>query len=413
MNPSIAVSTLAAASLIFSACGGGDSPDSSAGLVDAADANAVTDVLRVRLGDLAGKLQEGELPAATQTGSEPVVSAEAAERAVLNGETVSLGLQIDTASALASLLLKVLGADDLFVIDVSGSGESKVTVAETLALDIPDNITDGTFCIAIVAIDDADRVSAAEQVCFNVESTADDAPPDPVAQLQGIWDVTECDRDGITSDSFKGSWEFRGNTIRLIEAQWGNSTCSGDPEDAYQEDLTYSIGQRIASDVDGDTYEFTATNLTEGGSFSSSIKIGQDQFELLAAFEDDITSTFVKRSVSGVAFSNAFLSGKTFDAIFDANTGDTGTFQFNTNGTGEITFAGLAPGDTIPITWSVNGDGTFGFTEIGDNGNPEDIWTFFPIIVDAERAISWHTVVDPGAGESSGLAILEATGASR
>ena len=51
---------------------------------------------------------------------------------------------------------------------------------------------------------------------------------DPVALLQGIWDVDECDGDANFNDSFKGSWEFSGNTIRLIEAQWSNATCSGD-----------------------------------------------------------------------------------------------------------------------------------------------------------------------------------------
>ena len=68
---------------------------------------------------------------------------------------------------------------------------------------------------------------------------------------------------------------------------------------------------------------------------------------LLAAFANDNDSTFVKRSVSGVAFTNAFLSGRSFSFDASEDTSGVATINFESDGSGEIIF-----GDSIPSVGS-------------------------------------------------------------
>ncbi|MGB0211127.1 hypothetical protein [Algiphilus sp.] len=169
----LVVSAMLVVSMGLSACGGGSSSGSSGGLIDVTDDNAVSDALVVKFGSALGEKLAGDLPATTNTGSEPIINSASDSLAAVNGEKLSLGLQIDSASALTSLLVKVVGSDSLLAIDLSSASRRKVTTSGSLEIDIPSNISDGTFCIEIIATDDAERVSERARVCIDVESTAD------------------------------------------------------------------------------------------------------------------------------------------------------------------------------------------------------------------------------------------------
>lgn len=659
-----------AASLLV-ACGGGGGGSSQ--LIDPSDPNAVANALQVKIGDLTAEKREGDLPAQTNSGSEPIVSTASDSVNVSNGQSVGVDFQIDSGSALDALLIKVVGSDSFLEFDLGAL--SKASISETLEFTIPQNIADGSFCILMAARDRGLFVSAIEEVCFIIESTADDvpAPPaadaftaqflsdrafymvgvegiadflsedgdgnfvqlfqytfrsdgtatetwspseensfstrdtyevvwrinaagqlitedldedgelfvfeitpsaigsesatfswtvtlfgpdgsnqgglsgegsmtaadaslygflagrtfnvdvpvsdveqwvfnpdgtgsvrfapnpdndfaqndvnnlhwqavssdrvlytefggdgydreqtnceddpfidcelnlydvqldlsardantaqlefeirfegdvergsgsmtaaagstvdDPVARLQGIWDF-ECDGSEEFNDSFKGSWEFSGNSIRLIEAGWSNASCAGDPVGASEEALTYSIGNQIGSGADGDTYEFSATNLTLGESFSATLTIGDNQLRLEPEDENSTANFFVSRSVSGVAFTNAFLSDRTFSFDASEETDGVARVQFDADGGGEIVF-----GSAIPISWIVASDGTFEFTEHPQT--PQAVWTMYPIIVGADRAIAYYTEAEPDEPVEKGLLIMEVDATTR
>ena len=324
----------------LTACGGGGGSggDRENGLIAVSDKNALTDALVVRFGEKLGQKIEGDLPTKTDTGSEPVITPVAESRAAGNGDTVDIDLKIDSASPLGSLLLKVVGADSFLAINLLEETRNKVSLSERLAIGIPENITDGTFCVEIVAVDEEDRVSEAEQTCFDIESTADDGP---------VFTETFFNDRAFYISGIEGTALFDGEFIELFQYTFrsdGTATETWRPgeENNFSTTDTYLVewsiddeGSLITEDTDDDgRYVLVLT--------PSAIAEDSANFTWSLTFFDNNGNAQASDSGTGgmTAASPdlyAFLSDRVFDVTVSES--DIENWTFNADGTGSVRFS--------------------------------------------------------------------------
>ncbi len=165
---------------MLTACGGDSGKGSSQkDLISPADADAVAEELLVKVNGATAQSKEGDVPAPTATGNEPVIADLLDKVNVENGQKVVLQTNIDATSPLSLLFSKVTGASAYLEFDIATA--TKTQSALEIEITIPSNITDGEFCQQFSAQDDAGRTSAPLEVCFEVESSADDNLPTPAA----------------------------------------------------------------------------------------------------------------------------------------------------------------------------------------------------------------------------------------
>lgn len=373
----LSVMTLVFATCL-TACGGGGGGSSSAGngLIDVTDENALTDALVVRFGEKLGRTTEGGLPTKTNTGSEPVITPVVENRTAANGETVDLDLQIDSSSTLGSLLVKVVGADNFLTINLLDEQRSKVSVSETLEIAIPDNITDGTFCVQIVAVDDAERVSEAEQTCIDVESTADDAPSftasffnDRAFYMSGIEGTALFDGEFIALFQYT----FRGNGT-------ATETWSPSEENSFSTSDTYEVDWEVDS-----TGKLITTDTDEDGRYvleltPSAIASDSANFSWTLTFFDTSGNAVASDAgTGGMTAANTglynFLAGRTFDVSVPDS--DIETLVLNSDGTGSIRFApkednDFDQNDINNLHWQASQSDRLLYTEFAGDGYDRD-----------------------------------------
>ncbi len=359
----------------LSACGGGGGGSGSGsenGLIDVTNENALTDALVVRFGEKLGQKIEGDLPTKTTTGSEPVITPVAESRSAGNGDTVDIDLKIDSASPLGSLLLKVVGADSFLAINLLEETRNKVSLSERLAIGIPENITDGTFCVEIVAVDEEERVSEAERTCFDIESTADDGPVFTEAFFN--------DRAFYIS-GVEGTALFDGEFIELFQYTFrsdgtATETWSPSEENNFSTTDTYLVewsideeGRLMTEDADDDgRYVFILT--------PSAISEDSANFAWSLTFFDNSGNAQASESgTGGMTAAAPDLYAFLADRLFDVNAPDSDieTWTFNADGTGSVRFApnpdnDFDPNDINNFHWQALTADRMDYIEFGGDG---------------------------------------------
>ncbi|MCK5770684.1 MAG: hypothetical protein KAH28_09995 [Algiphilus sp.] len=263
---------------MLAACGGGGGGGS--GTIDpGAEPDAVMQAILIKVGDRDASLLDGDPPAPTSTGNDPVLQAATRQVGVPSGGSASLSLDFETGSALSAIFAKVVGSDRYAEVLLGSETQSRsgTKALETVVLDIevPSNIGAGEFCVAISGRDAENLVSNVDTVCFDVDNAVIDA-------LQGTWDFA-CSPADDGSESFEGSWAFDGTDVTVTESVWPNGSCLGSPEDSYSEQLTVAVGEQVQA-ADGEpASEIDIRNLTEGGFFYSLVRVDGDTFQLARA----------------------------------------------------------------------------------------------------------------------------------
>ncbi len=161
-----------AAALFLSACGGGSGGSANKNLIPISDPDAVAEALTVKVNGVEAEQKDGEIPLATTTGSEPVIADLFDKISAQNGQKIVLQTTVSSTSPLSLLFSKVSGANSFLEFNIATV--TKADGALEIEITIPQNITDGEFCQLYSAQDDSDRVSQPIQICFEIESTADD-----------------------------------------------------------------------------------------------------------------------------------------------------------------------------------------------------------------------------------------------
>ncbi len=172
MNRKLVMFTAVLFGLSISACSSSSSKKKA--LIDPADADAVSEALLIKVDGTEAERKEGNPPAATNLGTEPVISGLLDKVGVTNGQVIKLQVDVSAGSPLAALFAKVVGANDYFqftppITKAGSSFEIEITIPET--------ILDGEYCQTFSAQDSDSLTSAPVTVCFEVESTLDNAPP--------------------------------------------------------------------------------------------------------------------------------------------------------------------------------------------------------------------------------------------
>ncbi|HEY1077834.1 MAG TPA: hypothetical protein VGE51_14175 [Fontimonas sp.] len=164
------------APLLLSACGGGGGGEQEPDTIDPTNAQALTDALEVKVPGFAVSVIQNASPPSPSGGAQapvasPVsstISARAGERVDVNVSVVSSG-----ASNLERLFAKIPGASDYFQAQVEGGAKAGTVVPKaaselTVSLTLPEQLSEGRFCVEISAQDDANRVSDVATACVDV-----------------------------------------------------------------------------------------------------------------------------------------------------------------------------------------------------------------------------------------------------
>lgn len=331
-------------SACLAACGGSSDDDAAVMLVSASDADAVSKALVVTVGDVTANRTDGALPVQTNTGSEPTVSSSSASITAANDETVDVSISVSSASAVASLLQQVAGAGDYLSFDVSAV-QAKATVTEstdfTVNVKVPENITDGVFCLDTVATDADSRVSAAFRICIDVESTIDDAPAGGASD----------DFSSLTPGTYVSQVQGDEEATQFIFEQGGSGTWS------YGQDEGGAINWTVGSDgvllisFDGGGTESYV--LTAGTVESGSVRIEFSN-------EPSRSASWALATASGDDVGFLPLTPGTYDSQVE---GDSSATRFVLNEGGSGTWAYEQEGGSIE--WTVDGDGVLVLTYEG------------------------------------------------
>ncbi len=281
MKKSIPVACIVTAFL--ASCGG----DSGSGasqkeLISPTNADALNDALLVKVNGVTAESKEGTIPVATTTGSEPILAELLDKVRVQNGQKVVLQTNVDANSPLTFLFSKVTGASSYLEFNIATA--TKAQSALEIEITIPGNIRDGEFCQQFSAQDDAGRTSQAIEICFEVESTADDdLPPAAVAFTNAF----------VAGNTFSVSTDGDVEEFVFNSDGTGSVRFAPNPDNNFAEDdvnpITWSIdgnGRLLftESDSGGDQYNWVleATSIsadiaafnvnvtTQGESFSGS-----------------------------------------------------------------------------------------------------------------------------------------------
>ncbi len=242
---SLLLSTLAACS------GGSDSNKKS--LINPSDANAVSAALDFKIDGVQVQRVEGSPPAATSTGSEPVISNLLDKVNVSNGETVKLQATVSSSAPLTQLFSKVVGADDYFQFGVPST---KASGSFEFEIKIPDNILDGEYCQTFSAQDAEALTSSPVTVCFAVESTLDDTPPPSNSGSSAaacfnpaVWAAgSELALTYTDTDTFSG--ETYTETNSYVRSAGGQTTFDGRPAQAFTETDSFGDTDTFYAQID-------------------------------------------------------------------------------------------------------------------------------------------------------------------
>ncbi|MGJ8671173.1 MAG: hypothetical protein ACSHXK_16940, partial [Oceanococcus sp.] len=163
--------------LLVVGCGSSSSSGDTMNLIAPSDLDAVSSALLIKLGAVEAIRNQGELPEKTATGAEPIVSTNSTSITVVNGQNIQVPLNVNSSASVSSFFFKVVGSSDFFSLNVAS--QSKLSFDYIVQIQIPNNITDGAFCVDSAAMDAVNAVSEALQFCFTVESAIDDSSPSP------------------------------------------------------------------------------------------------------------------------------------------------------------------------------------------------------------------------------------------
>ncbi|MEQ8270632.1 hypothetical protein [Algiphilus sp.] len=277
LKQSVAVLALG---VVLSACGGGGSNGGGgSGAIDpASEPSAVMEAILIKVDGRNAILRDGDPPAPTNAGGEPVLRAANDVIAVPSGGNASLSLDFETSAAVEAIFAKVVGADRFAEVLLAAQTQSLGTKAmEQLVLDltVPSNIGAGQFCVEISGRDAQALVSNTETVCFDVDDST-------IKVLQGTWDFA-CNPASDGSESFEGSWTFDGTDVLVTESVWPNNACLGSPENTYNEQLTVAVGNQVQA-ADGEPANaFDIRNLSENDRFFTLIRVEGGGFQLALA----------------------------------------------------------------------------------------------------------------------------------
>ena len=406
---------LLSSSALLAACGGGGGGGGSGTIDPGAEPDAVMETILIKVGDRDASLLDGDPPAPTSTGNDPVLQAATRQVGVPSGGSASLSLNFETGSALSAIFAKVVGSDRYAEVLLGSETQSRsgTKALETVVLDIdiPSNIGAGEFCVAISGRDAENLVSNVDTVCFDVDNAVIDA-------LQGTWDFA-CDAADDGSESFEGSWTFDGTDVTVTESVWLNGSCLGSPEDSYSEQLTVAVGEQVQA-ADGEpASEIDIRNLTEGGFFYSLVRVEGDTFQLARSpvgsgetTETRATSFELNRTFTRAPESVSSAAACFNPVLWQEGTEVVQTVRYEGRNDGEF---GGTPGELEFVeeyteTVITDGEVTFdGRTAIrlrspstvdGGQGEPVDELTFFQ--VDFTRpsfALLGDEIRDPSTGE--------------
>ena len=384
---------LLSGSALLAACGGGGGGGS--GTIDpGAEPDAVMQAILIKVGDRDASLLDGDPPAPTSTGNDPVLQAATRQVGVPSGGSASLSLDFETGSALSAIFAKVVGSDRYAEVLLGSETQSRsgTKALETVVLDIevPSNIGAGEFCVAISGRDAENLVSNVDTVCFDVDNAVIDA-------LQGTWDFA-CSPADDGSESFEGSWAFDGTDVTVTESAWDNDACIGAPRGTDTEQFTVAVGEQVQA-ADGESAnEIDVRNLTDNDAFFTLIRLDGDAFQLALApvGSGDTADTRANSFASSVDFTRQPESVSSAAACFNPVLWQEGTEVVQTvryEGRNDGDFGGT-PGELefseeYTETLITEGEVTFdGRTAIrirspgtldGGQGEPVDEFTFFQV----------------------------------
>lgn len=273
----------------LTACGGssGGGGNNNALIEPEGNPETVMQAIGVKLGTTNGVLLSGSPPAATQTAGSPQLSAAATQVTASNDSTAKTDLQLDAASPLAVIYAKVVGAASFSQINV---GQSKGTASSLLSLDIdiPERMADGEFCTDFSVEDTADRVSESLRICYQIQSTADDASSATALReaLQGTWQGL-C--ESINGGSLREFFVFSGSDVQYQEQQFVEvSDCTGTPDEVFNDTSSFSLGAEFTTDSGATAREL---DLVITASDEPS-EVGERIFLIIAVINDQLILGF-------------------------------------------------------------------------------------------------------------------------
>ncbi|MBV61317.1 MAG: hypothetical protein CMH65_08460 [Nevskiales bacterium] len=299
-------------------------------LVSPTDSNAVSASISVRIGETTATRIQGNLPAPSSTGNEPSVSASSNRVTAINGQTAAISINVSSISDVSAILQQVVGASEYFLVDLSTS--AKADTAFTIEISIPENITDGQFCLDTAALDSDQAVSAPLRLCVQIESTADDS-----ADTNGGF-------TGLSAGTYLVQPGGNGAATELVLNAGGTGTSQLGSE--VPEDIDWAIdasGVLVTTFLDGSAAEYA---LTSGTASSGEVLVTPTN-------EPSATGTWslVDNGTSASTFSS--VTPGTYASTVEGDSSAT-QIVLSAGGTGTVTFASEA---SDPITWTVDGDG--------------------------------------------------------
>lgn len=396
MNVLKQAAAVLALGVVLSACGGGGgNGGDSAGAIDpATEPTAVMEAILIKVDGRNAILRDGDPPAPTNAGGEPVLRAASDVITVPSGGDASLSLDFETSAAVEAIFAKVVGADRfaevLLASQTQSLGGTKAMEQLVLDLAVPSNIGAGRFCVEISGRDAQALVSNTETVCFDVDDST-------IKALQGTWDFA-CNPAGDGSESFEGSWTFDGTDVLVTESVWLNDACLGSPEDTYNEQLTVAVGNQVQA-ADGEpANEFDIRNLSENDSFFTLIRVAESGFQFARAPAGSGGSAEIRANsfASSVDFTRRAQSVSSARACFNPVLWQEGTEVVQTiryEGRNDGDFGGT-PGElefseeyteTLITDGEVTFDGRTAIrirslgTQDGGQGDPVDEFTYFQV----------------------------------
>lgn len=401
-------SFLAAMATAITACGGSDGDETSGDqpLDPATQQTEVMQSLSIRAGGNEAVLRDGDPPQKTDSADDPAVVVGRQNLEVGSGGSLELSLDFDSSSALASLFVKLVGAEGYAEIqfpDNSGKAVQSVVVS----IDVPGTIGSGEFCLDISGQDATALVSNTDQVCVTVDRSLLDA-------LQGNW-VADCLDGGF--ESFYSELEISNADVLNTESKYENTTtCQGSPVSTETETWKLAVGDLITANDGGAAWEVDIINLTEATESLCIIRAEAERF-LIGCGDDQVRAAGLDEEYlrlqtdSSVKFTAAFISGRAFyfegvegTALFDGSFISLAQYVFSANGSATELWA---PSDEneydtrdvyTDLSWSIDSAGKL--TTVDSEGDGE-VYTFelTPSHVGANSAeFSWVLSVADASG---------------